>query len=319
MDGSVPYIELTAARGMLDEEHGLPRKAPLLADQNTYTLGLIGKTKVVIANRKGVAGAARVGSSMVFTFPNIRVGLLVGIAAGIPDLPNNRDIRLGDVIISDDPLTGGVAVHDTGTRLPNGSILSDHVSKPPLAALRNALASMRAEHSKRDNNNITANINQMLQKYPRLQTRGYCPPGSGFDRLLQADYQHKQGNSSCATCDPAREVRRQKRSDKMHVVHYGSIASGNQVIKYAPKREALRVAHGAIGLEMEAKGLVNFFPLIVIRGISDYADTHKNDRWQPCAASAAAACAKEFLDHLQTMASHGEPTAEELLYGVYRR
>ncbi|CAI7629105.1 unnamed protein product [Penicillium pancosmium] len=88
---------------------------------------------------------------------------------------------------------------------------------------------------------------------------------------------------------------------------------------YAPKREALRVAHGEIGLEMEAKELVNFFPRIAIREIWDYADTDKNDRWQPCAASAAAACAKEFLDHLQAMASHGEPTAKELLYGVYRR
>ena len=35
--------------------------------------------------------------------------------------------------------------------------------------------------------------------------------------------------------------------------------------------------------------------VIVIQGISNYADSHRNERWQPCAAAAAAACAKEIL------------------------
>jgi hypothetical protein len=39
-------------------------------------------------------------------------------------------------------------------------------------------------------------------------------------------------------------------------------------------------------------------PCIVIRGISDYADSHKNDNWQHYAAAAAAACAKELLSYL---------------------
>lgn len=37
------------------------------------------------------------------------------------------------------------------------------------------------------------------------------------------------------------------------------------------------------------------FPCLVIRGISDYADSHKNETWQPYAASAAAAYAKELI------------------------
>lgn len=37
------------------------------------------------------------------------------------------------------------------------------------------------------------------------------------------------------------------------------------------------------------------FPCLVIRGICDYADSHKNDRWQPYAAATAAAYAKELL------------------------
>jgi hypothetical protein len=33
---------------------------------------------------------------MLFTFPKIRIGLLVGIGAGIPDEDDEPDIRLGD-------------------------------------------------------------------------------------------------------------------------------------------------------------------------------------------------------------------------------
>jgi hypothetical protein len=47
--------------------------------------------------------------------------------------------------------------------------------------------------------------------------------------------------------------------------------------------------------EMEAAGLMDTFPCLVIRGISDYADSHKNKEWQEYAAAAAAAYAKELL------------------------
>ncbi|RYP21593.1 hypothetical protein DL767_009233 [Monosporascus sp. MG133] len=46
---------------------------------------------------------------------------------------------------------------------------------------------------------------------------------------------------------------------------------------------------------MEAAGLMNDFPCLVMRGICDYGDSHKNDGWQRYAAAAAAAYAKEFL------------------------
>jgi nucleoside phosphorylase len=37
------------------------------------------------------------------------------------------------------------------------------------------------------------------------------------------------------------------------------------------------------------------FPCLVIRGICDYADSHKNKAWQPYVAATAAAYAKELL------------------------
>jgi nucleoside phosphorylase len=49
---------------------------------------------------------------------------------------------------------------------------------------------------------------------------------------------------------------------------------------------------------MEAAGLLNDFPSIVIRGISDYEDEckSKSEAWQEYAATVAAAYAKELLE-----------------------
>jgi nucleoside phosphorylase len=85
------------------------------------------------------------------------------------------------------------------------------------------------------------------------------------------------------------------------VVHYGTIASGNRVIKNAIERDRISAdLGGVLCFEMEAGGLMNSFPCLVIRGICDYADSHKNKRWQPYAAGTAAAYAKEVLSSIST-------------------
>jgi nucleoside phosphorylase len=47
--------------------------------------------------------------------------------------------------------------------------------------------------------------------------------------------------------------------------------------------------------EIEAAELVNSFPCLVVQGICDYSNSHKNKMWQLYAAVTAAACAKEIL------------------------
>jgi nucleoside phosphorylase len=79
------------------------------------------------------------------------------------------------------------------------------------------------------------------------------------------------------------------------VVHYGLITSGNKVIKNAALRDELRDRHNITCFEIEATGLMNTLPVAIIRGISDYADSHKNDQWQLYAAATAAAYAKGLL------------------------
>lgn len=90
-------------------------------------------------------------------------------------------------------------------------------------------------------------------------------------------------------------VDRVHRPDTDPQIHYGTIGSSNTVIKDDATRERLRKDLGVLCVEMEAAGLMVKFSCLVIRGICDYADSHKNKRWQPYAAATAAAYAKELL------------------------
>ncbi|KIW93240.1 uncharacterized protein Z519_05845 [Cladophialophora bantiana CBS 173.52] len=53
--------------------------------------------------------------------------------------------------------------------------------------------------------------------------------------------------------------------------------------------------HGLIGFETEGSGICDFFPTLVIKGVCDYADSHKNKTWQTYATATAAAATKAFL------------------------
>ncbi|EOA82654.1 uncharacterized protein SETTUDRAFT_96446, partial [Exserohilum turcica Et28A] len=98
------------------------------------------------------------------------------------------------------------------------------------------------------------------------------------------------------------------------VVHYGTIASGNQVMRSAAERDRVSTELGGVlCFEMEAAGLMNSFPCLVVRGICDYADSHKDKRWQPYAAAMAAAYAKEVLSVIPLAQVAASRTAEEAI------
>lgn len=104
----------------------------------------------------------------------------------------------------------------------------------------------------------------------------------------------KQDQRSCEECDRSKQISRTPREDKNPRVHQGIIASGDILVRDSEERELIATAFGAICVEMEAAGLQNF-PSLIIRGISDYADSHKNDNWQKYAALTASAYARELL------------------------
>lgn len=95
-------------------------------------------------------------------------------------------------------------------------------------------------------------------------------------------------------------IQRQQRSTDPDypIVHYGLIASGDQLMEDAVARDKISQQHNVLCFETEAAGLSNDFPCVVIRGICHYSDSHKNDEWQGYAAATAASYAKELLQIL---------------------
>ena len=64
---------------------------------------------------------------------------------------------------------------------------------------------------------------------------------------------------------------------------------------------------------MEAAGLMNNFPCLVVSGISDYADSHKSYVWQRYAALTSAAYAKELLKYISARDVDRSSKAKEIL------
>jgi nucleoside phosphorylase len=282
-------IELAAAAEMLDEEHeDLPQDP---ADSNIYTFGRIGEHNVVIAclpaGQMGTNSAAMVASQMKSTFPSIRFGLMVGIGGGVPSAES--DIRLGDIVISQPYMQhGGVVQYDFGKTGAEGRLNRTGSLNSPPTVLLNAVNKLRANHMRR-----RIKLHEFLSTYARLPE--FAHQGAEFDVLYNARYSHV-GGPTCDGCSKEEVVSRLPHENTNALLYFGTIASGNQVMKDGVTRDRIsKELGGILCFEMEAAGLMNNFPCLVVRGICDYADSHKNKRWQPYAAATAAACAKELL------------------------
>jgi nucleoside phosphorylase len=336
--------EQTAATAMLDEEYADLPTPP--NDHNTYTLGRIGKHNIVIAclpeGEISNSAAATVATRMTSTFPSIKFGLMVGIGGGVPPT-----VRLGDVVVST-PVDGfgGAVQWDLGKAEQDDTFKRTGCLDSPPNALRTVLTKLKIKHEMKGSM-ISQYLEDLKTNWPRLAAK-YTRSESLKDVLFRADYNHverytmgdggipgnageaeiredKEGKEEdneegeeqdeeeekgCINCDRSKIVKRKARNMR---VHYGLIASGNQVIKDAAFRDKVnkRLGGRVLCFEMEAAGLMNDFPCIVIRGICDYADSHKNKVWQEHAAAVAAAFAKELLlmvpvyevDQLPTIAS----------------
>jgi nucleoside phosphorylase len=84
-------------------------------------------------------------------------------------------------------------------------------------------------------------------------------------------------------------------------IHIGRIASGDAVMKSGEDRDSIAKQDGVIAFEMEGAGVWDEVPCVVIKGVCDYADCHKNKRWRDFAAATAAAAMKALLErYIQT-------------------
>ncbi|KAE8327612.1 hypothetical protein BDV39DRAFT_175364 [Aspergillus sergii] len=288
-------LEMAAACAMLTKAHTPLSKAS--TDPNAYELGELNGHFIVIAclpaGVYGKVSAATVVSRMRLTFPRLQFGLMVGIGGGVPS--NSNDIRLGDVVVSK-PVGkySGVIQYDYGKAVQGGQFEpTGALNKPPQALLTH-ISRLEAKQMTGSEDDVSKIVSEVLEQNPDIKKR-FSPPEHTADLLFRSSYHHGNQGDSCEMCDKEQVVKRQERDTRAPFIHYGLIASGDQVIKDPETRDRLAQRHGILCFEMEAAGLMDDLPTLVIRGICDYCDSHKQKDWQGYAALTAAAYAKSLL------------------------
>jgi nucleoside phosphorylase len=294
-------------------------------DENTYTTGVIGDHNVVLAYMPGIGkvNASAVAASLKSSFIGIRLALIVGVCGGVPSVradAKREEIFLGDVIFSN-----ALIQYDFGRQYPKEirrkDTIEDSLGRSSWK-IRAIIAKLRTSLYRQElQDNMATSLVEIQRKMPGTE----CP-GPHADMLFEPSYLHKHHNLSTGTtvtcdqcsagpddicedalkmtceklgCDKMRLVDRHKASSEQNAVsvHFGVMGSGDVIMKSGQHRDRLAKDAGIIAVEMEGAGVWDHFPSIVVKGVCDYADSHKNKNWQDYAAATAAAGMKAFLKH----------------------
>jgi nucleoside phosphorylase len=295
-------IEAEAALGMLDKQHDRQFES-VRGDDFIYVGGEINGHNVVVATwpagqNYGVGAAAALVSQLKARFSNLWFALLVGVAAGLPNLSpsdptRRRDIRLGDVLVCvPGKASSGIVHYDLGRDTEAGFLLNGRQAETP-AIVRSAIGNIRLTKKKpyKRGNEFARYLDAFQQAD---EDDKFMCPNQDTDRLWA---------SSVDTTTPPAPMSREPRDESERTrVWYGNIGSGNSMMRNPRRRDELRDRHDLIGLEMEAAGIMNTLSTGVIRGVCDYGDGQKNKDWQPYAAAVAAVYAKGILSTISPKA-----------------
>jgi nucleoside phosphorylase len=309
-----------------------------IGDLNNYKTGRIGKYNVVLAllSHMGKVNAASAAAGVRSSYGGIRLALLVGICGGAPRAGGGKgkEILLGDVVISN-----SVVQSDFGRQYSDKFVrkntLEDNLSKPN-KDVRNFLVLFETQVNLRE---LEQRASHFLQQIQASAVRGkwkvqYEYPGVAADKLFKWDYHHKHhGTPQCdcavspdSTCELAKKsscddlgcndqhlVQRARLEAKLQLgqdkeqdvqepaIHVGSVASADRVMKSGSDRDRVAKEEGVIAFEMEGAGVWEELPCIIVKGVCDYSDSHKNKNWQDFAAATAAAASKALLErYIQT-------------------
>ncbi|KAI1018644.1 hypothetical protein LB503_005534 [Fusarium chuoi] len=298
----------------------------LKGDTNHYVNGRIGDLDIVVLllSSMGKASAATAAASLKCSYTELEMVFLAGICGGIPEMrsPSGRmrEVLLGDVVVS-----SNMVQYDFGRRYQD-----NFVTKQPIHTARklinNFLIHLKTDVFLDDVTERSAEVlEQMQQSNPKYQY-----PGSANDRLYEPSYQHQVDTLvlctcfsspslicvrcrgvSCdeAGCDEEFLVPRSRLEEKVALEDQGNICkaqkpliflgrfgSGDTVLKSSHDRDGLAQRLGIEAFEMESAGLWEDLPCIVVKGVCDYADSHKNKKWQDFAAATSASVVKALLE-----------------------
>lgn len=278
-------------------------------DENAYTLGKISGHWVVLIHMPSVGkiSAAAVTTHLKHNYTGIKLALLSGICGGVPNEDDPVRRRLGDVVIAT-----GVVQYDLGRQYPGEFEQSEHsqalIGRPSpeirefIKKLESSKDALEQEIQETMGKNIKPDFQLMDDLYdPDYWHMHRAPEDCAGQPRACAKNQQTCGSARSSTCDALQcnvnnVERRDKRTELKPVVHFGPMASGDMVVKCGTHRDDLAKKHDIIAFDMEGAGASMHQSCLVVKSISDYADSHKNNTWQEHASLAAAACTKAVID-----------------------
>ncbi|PLB44160.1 purine and uridine phosphorylase [Aspergillus steynii IBT 23096] len=279
--------EAVAVKYSLDEEYAC-RPSSIGPQKYVYSYGRIKHHNVVITrpHYMGTVQAAHCASAVRQQFPNMQFAITVGTGSAI-SAASSSDIRLGDVAVGiprdNHP---GVIQYDFGKYEQDGFTLKGCLSKPP-GILISADGSLE-EDEEMGKSRLKKFLKRITRKSRWGQPMTY--DASLNDRLDRMD-EKVRDNQSESTIDSE-----QLCSWRSPVVHRGLILSGNGVVNNLRDSQIFRRGYkNSICFETESAGIMDEIPCLVVRGICDYADTHKQEGWHRYASAVAAAYCKAVL------------------------
>ncbi|RYP45487.1 hypothetical protein DL768_008173 [Monosporascus sp. mg162] len=299
-------------------------------DHNIYKTGRIGSHNVVLVllPNIGKASAASTAASLRSSYAGLRLAVLTGICGGVPSPGTDNEILLGDVVISK-----SIVQFDLGQQYPDKFTRKDTVDDNlgrPSKDVRSLLATFQTHLGLNDLRcRITQILAQIQQKAVEKGYRTlYNRPTAAEDSLFEPGYIHRHRdragcgcsesgacetghNASCEElqCDVGHLVSRKRLETMTKLeqegdagkaqelqVFVGRMGSGDTVMKSGEHRDRIAREHHIIAFEMEGAGVWDEIPCIIVKAVCDYADSHKNKKWQDFAAATAASAAKALLE-----------------------
>jgi len=288
----------------------------------------------------GTISAATVAVGLCSSFERIKVGIVVGICGGVPTIVDEVEIVLGDVIISTSVIQIDFGrqypnqfvrkkeVEDTLGRAPPE--IRAFVEKASGYLVRRRLKDKTSLFS----TEICKKEEFSKSTYPGPENDTLYPAEYRHKHRIQRsclcdDWKNQDDDvcesalqSSCdgLGCDDTLSMKRSRIQRAMGFapdgrqvtatemqeaqrpsIHFGRMACSNQVMKSGQHRDQIATEENVIGFEMESAGTWNIVPTIVIKSVCDYADSHKNKKWQQYAATTAAACTKALLQEWRSV------------------
>jgi nucleoside phosphorylase len=305
-----------------------------VGDKNHYVTGRIGAHDVVLTllASMGKIQAATTGAHIGASFPNLKLVLLVGICGGVPVLKGGTELLLGDVVVSEAVVQYDFGRQYPDAFLLKGTTQGN--LNRSSADIDGLLVTLHTQLGlERLQQRTTCFLNNLqTSASTKSDTDRYLNPGAAEDVLFAPENRHRHlnctgscicgqwGKPSDPVCETARDsscaqlgcadavprkriqlrlaLERGRPDTKLQepLIFLGRIASGDTIMKSGLTRDKLAKELDIIAFEMEGSGIWCEHPCIVVKGVCDYADSHKSKRWQNFAAATAASATKALLE-----------------------